>query len=244
MKYKFMKLDSAYGLDVGVISDSDYDILKPIIEHLGGHWREKVKLFLFNTDISSKLEYYLKNGITITEKYKYQESTQFYPTPKEVAERVVELCNIHSGDFVLEPSAGQGGLVDCIKSPCKLFLVEPLKENCLVLHKKGYSVVRETFEKVYLDCVLKEVQFDKIVMNPPFSGQRDIKHFMMAYGLLKKGGTLVSIISENALYYDTTVSHNFNCFLKNKGAYIENVPFRAFEDSGTTIETVIVKIKK
>ena len=239
-----MKLADVYGLDVGVVSDAEYDILKPIIEHLGGHWREKVKLFIFNTDISQKLDYYLKNGVIQTERYKYQESTQFYPTPKKVAERVVELCNIKSNDVVLEPSAGQGGLVDCIKVSCKLCLVEPLSENCAILKGKGYSVIQDTFEKVYLDCVKKGVQFDKIIMNPPFSGQRDVKHFMMAYGLLKPNGTIVSVISENALYYDTSISRNFVKFLHNKGAYIENVPSMAFENSGTTIETVIVKLKK
>ena len=246
MEYKYSKVVSMdvgiqYHLDIGNVSDEEYDTLKPIIEHLGGHWREKYKCFVFGEDVKETLEYYLHNGVTVTERYKWQEETQFYPTPKNVAEHLVELAEIKEGNSVLEPSAGTGNLLDPISVKCDILAIEPLMENSDVLRRKGYNHSVCTFEE-FKEHTTQE--FDRVVMNPPFSGQRDIKHVLMAYDMLKPGGILVGIISENALYYQTELSEGFRKFLKNHKGIVESVPSRSFEESGTTIEVVIVKLVK
>ena len=76
------------------------------------------------------------------------------------------------------------------------------------------------------------------------SQQRDAIHTMMAYDLLEKGGTLVSIISENCMYYNTEISEKFRLFLGEVGATEYEVPFSAFEESGTMIDTRIIVITK
>ena len=50
-----------YHLDIGTVSDEEYDKLKPIIEHLGGHWREKFKCFVFGEDVRDKIDYYMEH---------------------------------------------------------------------------------------------------------------------------------------------------------------------------------------
>ena len=237
----YPNIGTFYHLDIGTVSDEEYDKLKPIIEHLGGHWREKFKCFVFGEDVKDKIDYYLEHGVEISERYKWQEETQFYPTPTSVAKHVVELAEIEEGNSVLEPSAGWGNLLDPINVKCDILAVEPLMENSNVLRKKGYNHCVTTFEEFAEHNTQK---FDRVVMNPPFSGQRDIKHVWMAYNLLKPGGVLVAIISENALYYQTETSDKFRTFLKHRNTLVENVPTRAFAESGTTIETVIVKIIK
>ena len=246
MEYNYFTKEYAgygtfYGLDIGQVTDSEYDKLKPIIEHLGGHWREKYKSFVFSEDVKEKLDFYLSNGVEISDTYKWKESTQFYPTPSKVAKRVVELADIKNGCSVLEPSAGTGNLLDQINVPCDIVAVEPLMENSDVLRRKGYNHSVSTFEN-FVDHTTQK--FDRVVMNPPFSGQRDIKHVLMAYDLLKNNGVLVAIISENALYYQTELSDYFRNFLKEHNGLVESVPSRSFEESGTTIEVVIVKIVK
>lgn len=231
-----------YHLDIGSVTDKEYDELKPIIEHLGGHWREKVKCFVFGEDVHDKLDCYIKNGVDISEKYKWQEETQFYPTPDAVAKRVIELAEIKEGQRTLEPSAGCGNLLDCISLTCDILAIEPMLKNYNVLKEKGYFTYYSTFEEVYSHKKLG--QFDRVVMNPPFSGQRDIEHVLMAYNLLKSKGVLVAIISENALYYTTKKSMDFLKFLNENNSYIEPVPSCSFAESGTTIETVIVKLVK
>ena len=246
MKYEFYKVESPeygvhYHLDIGNVSDEEYDKLKPVIEHLGGHWREKFKCFVFGEDVSDKIDFYLEHGVEISEKYRWQEETQFYPTPKNVAEHVVDLAEIVEGNSVLEPSAGWGNLLDPISVKCDILAIEPLMENSDVLRRKCYNHSVGTFEDFVKHTTQK---FDRVVMNPPFSGQRDIKHLLMAYNLLNQGGVLVAIISENALYYETELSDYFRQFLKEHNGCVEVVPSRSFEESGTTIEVVIIKLIK
>ena len=59
---------------------------------------------------------------------------------------------------------------------------------------------------------------------------------------VKRGA--VAIISENALYYETELSDYFRQFLKEHNGCVEVVPSRSFEESGTTIEVVIIKLIK
>ena len=249
MSYRYFtgKLPSGeplYYLDIGRVSDKEYDILKPTIEALGGHWREREKAFVFGIDVRNEIKAIFANNFKVSQEWlnnwMEQHKTQFFPTPTAVAERVVELAEISEGQRVLEPSAGRGNLLDCIPVKCQVLAIEPLKENAIYLEKKGYNYCLSTFEEAYPSLP----KFDRIIMNPPFSGQKDIKHFMMAYDLLAEGGILVGILSENALYYDTDVTHNFNMFLRNHRTNIENVPFHSFKESGTTIDTIIVTARK
>lgn len=230
-----------YYLSLGNMSDAEYDEVKPIVEHLNGHWRERYGCFVFGEDVSELLLEALCYGVDISEDYRWREENQFYPTPMRVAKRVVELAEVENGMSILEPSAGTGNLLDCLpKGDYFISCIEPMTMNCEVLKKKGYMVNQSTFEDVYNKLPL----FDRVIMNPPFSGQRDIKHVTMAYHLLKPDGVLCAVISENALYYKTKTTENFKSFLKDINAYVEPVPSCSFEESGTTIETVLIKLRK
>ena len=246
-----------YYLDIGIVSDEEYDVLKPIIESLGGHWREREKCFIFGIDVKDEVANVFSNNFKVSQEWldewKEQHRSQFFPTPHHIAERVVELAEIKDGQNILEPSAGQGALLDCIHAKdCHIIAIEPEANNVKYLADKGYNYVKTTFEDIYSELMSNEGRahlpteplFDRVIMNPPFSSQNDIKHYLMAYELLRKNGIIVGILSENALYYDTVVTKDFNVFLKEHNAYIEVVPFHSFKESGTTIDTVIIKIYK
>jgi hypothetical protein len=236
---EYTKTDYGYTLNPGIISDEEYYKIKPIVEHLGGHWREKFHCFVFPNDVSSYIFDAIKNGVEITDEYRWREEHQFYPTPKHIAQRVVELADIKLGVSVLEPSAGTGSLVDEITVPCDILCIEPMSNNIEILRTKGYKCLPQTFE-----TFVPDKKYQRIIMNPPFSGQRDILHFLRAWDMLAPGGIIVGIISENALYYQTEISKQFNKFLEENNAYIEPVPARSFEDYGTSIETVMIKIAR
>lgn len=223
---------------VDKLADSEYDRLKPYIEVMGGHWREKVSGFVF-----------IKKHIKKTNKLNWQEAWQYFPTPKSVAERVIQLSEIeeYKGTArILEPSAGTGNLLDCIPNSVEYtaFVVEPEENNAIILEDKGFNVYKDTFERFYNEYKDIDTGITHVIMNPPFSIGRDMSHTRLAYEMLQRGGVLVSIISENSLYYDKEETKQFNKWLKEVNAYIETVPMGAFKDSGTTIDTVIIKIKK
>jgi len=223
------------------MSDAEYDAVKYRLERLGGHWRERFGGFVFDTNPMPALhDAATWAPIEHTEYERWKILRQFYPTPAPVAERVVELCEISDEHTVLEPSAGKAALLKPLHRTERIQTVEIDGGLAAGLRDMGYAVINSSFE----DAANNLEPVDRIVMNPPFSQQRDIKHIMLAYELLKEGGILVAIMSENDLYYDTPLTKEFNRFLKEKDAYIEEIPMRAFAESQTSVDTVIVKIKK
>lgn len=225
------------------LSDTEYDKIKPHMESMGGHWSEKVGGFIFLQDYLERDNYAQR-----------REDLQFFPTPKSVAKRVAELselnkiCLAEGRPFVLEPSAGTGSLLEALPSHVKRYMrcyvVEPDEDNASFLMSLGYPVDEMTFEQFYKEHKKEKKEITHVVMNPPFSKQRDINHIKMAYDLLVHGGILVAIIPENRLYYKDKDSVEFVKWLKDHNAYTEDVEYGAFRDSGTTIDTVIVKVIK
>lgn len=121
-----------------------------------------------------------------------QRSHQFYATKEELARRVVEMAEISMEHSVLEPEAGQGGLADFLPNRGNVTCMEISQLHCDILRAKGYKTVgcgdflvwnRNRFET-----------FDRIVMNPPFSGDRAFLHLQHAARMLNPDGILVAIL--------------------------------------------------
>ena len=87
-------------------------------------------------------------------------------------------------------------------------------------------------------------QWDRIVMNPPFSRQQDIDHVMKAYELLAPDGILVSVMSVSFQFRTNRKSEEFRDFLDSVGASVYDLPEGAFKESGTMIRSCIVVIRK
>lgn len=121
-------------------------------------------------------------------------SHQYYPTPKGLAARVVELADIGEVGPCLEPSAGTGALADLLpKERTTCIEVSPLHASVLV--QKGHTVHEGdflTFAEGHPNI------FDRIVMNPPFSQGRWKAHVEAAASLLSPGGKLVAVIPSSA----------------------------------------------
>lgn len=228
------------------MSDKQYDKIKYIMEYAGGHWRERFGGFQFNeapdiiqsrlADIISSGEINLSNDMVMQIKY------QFYPTPDRLAQQMVEMADIKPGEAVLEPSAGRGAILKYIASKTPNYkAVELNADNANYLRGLGYNVSQTSFE---LFSSRTKMRFDKVVMNPPFSDKRDILHTMMAYNLLKPGGTLVGLLAENSIYYKREITARFNRFIGKAGAKIHQIPHGTFAESGTNVDVVCIVLHR
>jgi ubiquinone/menaquinone biosynthesis C-methylase UbiE len=172
----------------------------------------------------------------------------FVPTPLHVVRQLVSKAGIHAGMSVLEPSAGKGNIADQLKNAgANVSVVEadPILQQFLTL--KGHQLVGNDFLK------LEGPAFDRIVMNPPFDGRQDVQHLLHAYELLKPGGRLVAIMSENSFlvkqsdskFYKALV-HDFQEWLDSIGATTEKLPANTFinTERPTPIDTRVVVINK
>ena len=119
---------------------------------------------------------------------------QFYPTPESVASVVVDMADLQQGVSVLEPSAGNGNLLDALPEElgCKVQCVELSKLRCTLLSTKGYAVDQADF--LVWAAAYNGTGFDRVLMNPPFSEGRAQLHLTAASKLVKEGGRITAVL--------------------------------------------------
>ena len=161
---------------------------------------------------------------------------QLFPTPPDLAKRVVELAGIEDGDRVLEPSAGTGNLLRAITADCESVAVElnaTLAQRLCAGDEPWPHLVTTWVGKDFLTCNGNLGMFDRIVMNPPFERGSDIAHIKHAMGFLRPGGRLVAICAAGPRQ---------RAELAPLGEWID-LPPGSFSESGTNVNAAIVVIE-
>lgn len=164
----------------------------------------------------------------------------FFPTPKELAARMVDEAEIEPRMSILEPSAGNGRIADEIAKVegVKLTTIEPVGELRQILELKGHQLADEP------DFLGHQGhKYDRILMNPPFENGTDIEHVHHAYSLLNPGGKIVAIMGEGAFFRGDKAATVFRAFLEDHGTS-EKLPEGTFKQSGTGVASRIVIIEK
>lgn len=221
-----------------------YLAVNKVLDRIGGTWNKKVKAHVFDVDPTERLEVVINSGV-LDPKVK----TGYFPTPAVIVDRMIELADIGPNQLILEPSAGQGAIVDKIipllgDQLARLVICENLPENIQILIEKGYGSLGDFFNYFKL-CNHENIRFDRIVMNPPFERQNDISHVTAAYGLLAPGGILVTIMSAGVLFRENKKSVIFrDKIMKPHQTFLENLPSGAFKESGTQVRTILLRLEK
>ena len=240
------------------ITDDEYDRLRWVMESYGGRWNERCKGFKFNEFDDEKLKSIkadLSVGfVNLSEEKRNRERDAFFPTPVKVVDKMIETANLKPDSIMLESSAGTGRILDeakkVINSVDNFVVIEMNSERQRILRDKGYKVdFNGTFEDSLKDSeTLKKIKnCDKVVINPPFKNDSDVKHLLISYMFCADNADVVSILQENSLYYDRQIHRVFKEFLSliGKDAYeVVSLPAGSFKDELTTVDTVIFHIKK
>ena len=179
--------------------------------------KQKVSPFYHNK-LDSLLERYSRRD-TLRREYNDIQSIPVFLTPRPVAERMCEMAELDASSTVLEPSCGDGRLVDVIMehSPASLFCVELNPDMLLKLKDKPYQVLQADFLSVGQENIGK---FSRVIMNPPFTRFQNIDHIYHAYDLLDKGGILVSVVCESLFFRSEKKAVEFRTFLDRGEAEI------------------------
>lgn len=216
-----------------------YAEAKKWIEEAGGSWQGgKIQGFTFPFN-PERVFSILKEG----KRCNLQQEYQFFETPADVADWLVMLAGgIHEDDTVLEPSAGRGALIKAIHRACPSVIVECyelMPENREFLHTlDNVILLDENFTK---DSV---GSYTKIIANPPFSGNQDIDHVRLMYERLEEGGTLAAITSQHWKFASEKKCVEFREWLEEVHGEIFEIAAGEFKESGTTVSTMAVVIKK
>ena len=122
---------------------------------------------------------------------------EFYPTPKELLDKITEGIDWKQIQSVLEPSAGKGDIADYVKEKYKketwnrdldIDCIELDDVLCQTLKGKELRVVHNDFLTFN---TFKH--YDLIIMNPPFSD--GAKHLLHALSLQKDNYGLICILN-------------------------------------------------
>jgi len=166
----------------------------------------------------------------------------FFPTPESRADWIASEADIEPGMDVLEPSAGNGVLAEAArKAGGNVDVVELASDLRDILQEKGFNVVGSDFDEFK-----PEKLYDRVLMNPPFSNDLDVKHVRQAYEHLKPGGKLVAIVSTMAGERNNKRNQAFREWLNELGAKEEKLPEGMFKESmnPTNVATKLITLMK
>jgi hypothetical protein len=170
----------------------------------------------------------------------YQQVPDFYPTPGAIVARMLQLANVQPHHRCLDPEGGAGDLcvalrdlgvenIDCFE--LNAGLVEAL--TLLEFPPLGRDFLTTTPRPIY----------DRILMNPPFSGDAYIDHVRAAYHWLAPGGELVAVLP---LEHPSRIKkrRQFSEWLNELGADRYSNPPKAFAsgDRHCAVETQLIHL--
>lgn len=184
----------------------------------------------------------LKNGVHVVS------APQLFPTPKALADYMVDLVRPQIGARVLEPSAGTGRLLGALpgvlplpysnrQTACDVVAVEINQDLAHRIESAGLA--SRVLQADFLTLKVNDLggKFDCVVMNPPFENGADIKHIQHALGMLKPGGRLVAICANGPRQRAQLLP-----LVEQLGGQWQDLPPNTFAESGTTVNAALLTV--
>jgi type I restriction-modification system DNA methylase subunit len=168
-----------------------YEAVNKVLDALGGKWNRQAKAHVFENDIEESF-----GDVLLTGEIGKKNPLEYFATPPAVVDLMIEFSNLHTGDTVLEPSAGSGAIATRAAEIVGhewvwTFELDPSRASRL--QEVGYFC--ECGDFLTVDPAAHVPGFTKVLMNPPFSKGQDADHIMHAHRFLEPGGILVAVAS-------------------------------------------------
>lgn len=225
-------------LPPGQLDRKLYQEVAKSLQLIGGAWKGgKVMGFVFPSNPSELLA-----EISEGSNRNLKKEFQFFATPAALATTLVSIAQLSAEDTVLEPSAGQGAIISEINKvwagvpDCYELMpqnVSVLNQSGLRFHWLDYNFLNHTCGK-----------YTKIIANPPFTKNQDIKHLLKMYECLADGGKLVCVTSDSWREGSQKIQSDFRKWLIEVKASDLPLPRGTFKESGTDVGGNIIVINK
>jgi len=228
----------------GQLDRKTYQSVMTVIEEIGGKWNRGQKCHVFTKPVADVLSEVLDAGKVERKKVINQ---SFY-TPETIAEQMAFAAGVNDDltGTVLEPSCGAGNILNVINkfSPRAKVQAYDIDVDAIAVAKDAfpkYEIVENDFLTIDADT-----QYDRILMNPPFTKGQDIQHVTHALKFLKPNGVLVSIMAghitrENA---NSKMKVLLNDVCSGMTVSIVHIAAGEFKESGTNVSTSMLVIRK
>jgi protein-L-isoaspartate O-methyltransferase len=222
----------------GQLDRKVYQTINKILENAGGKWNRSAQAHLFADDPAPAIDQIIQSGqVTLARK------NGFFPTPPDLADRMVELLQIEEGNMVLEPSCGDGALIEAMMRvfPQRTHVGVAVEKNPQLVEKcrrKGIDANEADFMEF-----TPSQPIDRVLMNPPFEQLQDCRHILRAYEMLQPGGRLVAICSAGVRFRREQPAVQLRELIDEQG-WIEDLPAGSFKSSGTMVNTCLLVLEK
>jgi protein-L-isoaspartate O-methyltransferase len=219
---------------VGRLGKVLYGKVDELLQGLGGSWHTGQQAHVFDAPPAALIEEVVRTGeILLPRDYEY-----FETQPPQVRQ-VIDLARLEPGMRVLEPEAGRGALAMAaaeIVGKDHVTCFELMPRNVEHLSGLGFDIQKP---QDFL-AIEPTPAFDRVLLNPPFAGGRDIAHILHAVKFLRPGGRLVAIASTQWRERVTKPTAAFQAMLASLGAEVHDIPRGAFKAAGTDVPTTLI----
>ena len=177
----------------------------------------------------------------------FKDNKDFYPTPQNLIDKMLFSLDFTIIKSILEPSAGNGNIVEALKQKEKIYSRYSFDIDCIEADQNLQHILKgKNFRVVYNDFLTYDTmkEYDLIVMNPPFSN--GCKHLLKALEMQSRnGGAVICLLNAETLKNTCT---NERVDLKRKlTEYNATVEFiqDAFLDAErkTGVEIALIKVQ-
>ena len=179
----------------------------------------------------------------------FTENKDFYPTPADLIDKMLDMADLSDVRTILEPSAGKGDLAEALlkrKDSCRNWSSD-LNLDCIEKDDTLRAVLKgKDFRVVHDDFLTYETmkEYDLIFMNPPFSD--GCRHLLKALQMQERnGGEVICLL--NAQTLKNQCSNERKALFRMLQTYHADVEYikDAFMDAErkTGVEVALVKVK-
>lgn len=227
-------------LPTGKLDPPIYKAVDKFLIALGGRWNKSKQGHHFPAG-TEKVGEAIREGMATDVKRTLE---QFF-TPADIADQVVALAQIGPQHRVLEPSAGDGALIEAIAKAHPTAIIHALEIDPVLIERLTQKfTLRATIAQGDFLHVEMQPTFDRVVMNPPFGKGGDMTHVTRAFRLLRPGGILAAIMSPHWTFAEGPVAIRFRGFVNDHSHDWTQLPDGSFRASGTDVKTGILVLRK
>ncbi len=240
------KTNKWLALGLPQLGRSDYNTFKKVLSEIHGKWNKKLDAHVFDENPTLLLEEVIEVGCLPERK-----PHDAFFTPRAVAELLFDWGDFYcfedaekygfEPDKCLEPQAGQGGIVKVLQEQYPTLQIDCCEidsYNRNILQKQGFNVIGEDFLNLEPNPIYRWV-----IMNPPFNGQQGdcVDHILHAFKFLEPRGRLLAIVPVGFLTSTIKRIVDFRNWVFTLGSQAR-LPEKAFAESGTTVDCVMLRI--
>lgn len=228
--------------DIATTPLEDYQALRKALMSAGGKYSRNKFIF---TSPAQPIVDQISNGDTNMRK-----RTQYFWTPRPVAEIMLSHVSWQTEMRILEPSAGRGELLGhlldimphWVKPKIVTIEIEPLYYDELIQRYPADMWEVGHINGDFLDIEVEAIgKFDLIIANPPFTQGQDIKHIRHMVNFVENYGQIITLSSPSWMHHSGKKYQDFKKWINNEmSPYVNTLDRDMFND--TSIAPVLISM--